>query len=410
MRTDLVVVPFVALALLAACSEDASDTVLPAPTRSAPSESASPTATPSPKDRPFDPSTIELGARAVGRGFIAPVGLAHAGDGSGRLYVVEQGGTIRYLDDARGAPQPFLDITDRVGAGGERGLLGLAFHPRFESNGRFFVDYTDIEGDTVVAEFRASDGSGDPSSERVLLRIEQPFPNHNGGDLAFGPDGYLYIASGDGGSAGDPNNNGQRLDTLLGKLLRIDVDSDGAGEYGIPEDNPFADEPDARPEIWAYGLRNPWQFSFDRDTGALWVADVGQGELEEVNRAPGGRPGNNFGWRIFEGTSCYEGSDCDPAGFVAPVVTYSHEFGCAITGGYVYRGTRFLHLKGAYVTGDYCSGNMWALPARVTSASNPVPTLSTGFGITSFGEDEAGELYLTDVDTGTILQVTARPR
>jgi glucose/arabinose dehydrogenase len=411
MTIRLATCAFAALVLLGGCSQSAPETASPAtpePTATR-SPSPRPTGAPSP-ERPFDPQAVEVGARAVARGLEAPVGLANADDGSGRLYVVEQGGTIRYLENARGEPRPFLDISDRITAGGEQGLLGLAFHPRFEANGRFFVDYTDTQGDTVVAGYRASNGEADAASERVLLRVDQPFPNHNGGDLAFGPDGFLYISLGDGGSAGDPENNGQRLDTLLGKLLRIDVDAEDAGEYGIPRDNPFVGNAEARPEIWAYGLRNPWQFSFDRDNGALWIADVGQGDFEEVNRASSDAAGLNYGWRVLEGESCYEAPDCDAGDFKAPVATYSHEFGCSVTGGYVYRGERFPSLRGAYITGDYCSGNLWALPAEVNNASDPEPTAQTGFGITSFGEDEAGELYMTDVNTGTILQVTGRAR
>lgn len=384
-----------ALALaLSACSEES-------PTSSSPSPSATPA------ERPrFDPERVALATRVVAQGLEAPVGLAHAGDGSDRLYVVEQPGRIRSFAPG-GAPQLFLDIADRISSGGERGLLGLAFHPRFERNDRFFVNYTDVNGDTVISEFTANARGGDPLSERVLLTVDQPYPNHNGGDLAFGRDGFLYVALGDGGSAGDPHNNGQRLDTLLGKMLRIDVDARGAGTYGIPPDNPFVDSPDARPEIWAYGLRNPWQFSFDRDTDDLWIADVGQGAYEEINREPAGsRGGLNYGWNQVEGVSCYA-EGCDPGASVRPVAVYSHDQGCAVTGGYVYRGSRFPQLVGAYVAGDYCSGNIWVLPPTTKLVQDPRPALETDLGITSFGEDESGELYLTDVNAGTVRAVIA---
>lgn len=399
-----------ALVFAAACSDEPSTSSAPRSTPSA-SESAAPTPSPDASEAPddtFDPADVSLGTRVAAEGFEAPVGLAAANDGTERLFVVEQGGAIRYID-RDGEVQPFLDIGDRTEASGEQGLLGLAFHPDFSGNGRFFVNYTDLEGDTVIAGYTSPDGrTADAASERVLLRIDQPYANHNGGDLAFGPDGYLYIATGDGGSAGDPLDNGQNPDALLGKLLRIDVDARDAGEYGIPRDNPLVDTAGARPEIWALGLRNPWQFSFDRATDDLWIADVGQGEFEEINREPAGSEGGaNYGWRVVEGGVCYLDPDCDLESFESPVATYSHDLGCSVTGGYVYRGTEFPKLNGAYVTGDYCSGNMWALPADVDGVDDPAPSLETEFGITSFGEDEAGELYLTDVNTGTVLQVTA---
>jgi glucose/arabinose dehydrogenase len=384
-----------------------SDEPVPAPqsTSDSPSVSPSETTRAEPAPESFDPAEANLDTRVVAAGFEAPTGLAHAGDGSGRLFVIEQGGTIRVLKDGERASEPFLDISDRLTAGGEQGLLGLAFHPRFERNGRFFVDYTNLDGDTVVSEFAA----GDPDSERILLSFDQPFSNHNGGDLAFGPDGHLYIASGDGGSSGDPNDNGQRLDTFLGKMLRIDVDERDGGEYGVPQDNPFAEESSARPEIWSYGLRNPWQFSFDRETGALWIADVGQGAFEEINReARNSGGGLNYGWRVVEGNACFEDQDCERESFVSPVATYSHSFGCAITGGYVYRGETFPDLRGAYITGDYCSGNLWALPIGTERATDPRPALSTDFNISSFGEDEEGEVFLTDHGGGRVVQIIDR--
>ena len=237
---------------------------------------------------------------------------------------------------------PFLNIGDRLTAGGERGLLGLAFHPDFPDDPRFFVNYTDLEGDTVVSSFTAEAGAdrADGDSEVVLLRIDQPYPNHNGGALAFGPDGYLYISTGDGGSGGDPHDNGQRMDTLLGKILRIDVDGgSGDARYAVPPDNPFVDQSDALPEIWHLGLRNPWRMSFDRETGDLWIGDVGQGSWEEVDVARAGTGGLNFGWNRVEGFECFEGDSCDDPAYTPPVTAYSHDFGCSVTGGVVYRGT-----------------------------------------------------------------------
>jgi glucose/arabinose dehydrogenase len=391
------------LVLLVACGDDP----VPAP---APEVSPPVTQPPERKNQPekdqitFEPDRVALDLRPVAGGFESPIGLTDAPDAESRLYVIEQPGRIRSFTSG-GDVQPFLDISDRLVAGGEQGLLGLAFHPDYEEDGRFFVNYTDTNGDTVVSSFTAPDGAGDPSSEQILLTVDQPFANHNGGHLAFGPDGYLYIALGDGGSAGDPENNGQRLDTLLGKLLRIDVDAGGSDPYAIPDDNPFAGEEEARPEIWAYGLRNPWRFSFDRETGDLWIADVGQDVYEEVNReAARGSGGLNYGWRVVEGPDCYE-EGCDTGDFVAPVATYTHDFGCSITGGYVYRGEAFPNLQGAYVAGDYCSGNIWALPADVRSVADPEPALDTELRISSFGEDADGELYLTDAAGGSVFQV-----
>jgi glucose/arabinose dehydrogenase len=313
-------------------------------------------------------------------------------------------GRIRIVRDGRLVKEPFVDVSGSVTAGGEQGLLGLAFHPDYEVNGRFFVNYTDLEGDTVVAEYGSDPASAaaDPGSERVLLEIEQPFSNHNGGALEFGPDGYLYIATGDGGSGGDPFGNGQSLSTLLGKMLRIDVD--GPSPYGIPADNPFAAS-DARREIWAYGLRNPWRFSFDERT--MWIADVGQGSFEEINRMPVTRAGVNYGWNIMEGPDCYESSSCDRSGLARPITWYTHDEGCSVTGGYVYRGESFPQLQGTYIFGDYCSGGIWGVDADGPARQRPVKLLQTDRSISSFGLDERNELYLTDIGSGEVLQVTA---
>ena len=294
----------------------------------APSQTA---ATPS-SDRELVGIDVEL----VFEGFEQPVQITNAGDGSNRLFVVSRLGTIRVIDAATTLASPFLDVGDLIRTGGsEQGLLGLAFHPAYRENGRFFVNYTNGQGNTVIAEYGASPGDPNrarPEAVRVVLTYEQPFRNHNGGMLAFGPDGYLYIGAGDGGSGGDPQGNGQRLSTLLGKMLRIDVDS--GDPYSIPSDNPFVNDASARPEIWAYGLRNPWRYSFDRETGDLYIADVGQNRIEEVSFQPASSSGGeNYGWNVTEGSTCFSPSTgCDDSGFVLPVAEYDHRDGCSITG------------------------------------------------------------------------------
>jgi glucose/arabinose dehydrogenase len=317
-----------------------------------------------------------------------------------RLYVVQQSGRIRILDHGRLLPGSFLDISSQVSSGGERGLLGLAFHPGYARNGRFYVDYTNRSGDTRVVQYRrASANRANRGSARTLLAIHQPFANHNGGDLVFGPDGDLYIGMGDGGGAGDPEGNGQDVGTLLGKLLRIDVDRRSGGRlYAIPAGNPFA-RGGGRPEIYAYGLRNPWRFSFDRTRGDLWIGDVGQNRFEEIDYRPKGRgAGANFGWNAFEGRGRYRGGGSLRVGStpVAPVAQYPHAQGCSVTGGFVYRGTAVPALRGRYVYADYCSGRVWSLRA------GPRPSgvrAETGLGVslsnvTSFGQGANGELYL----------------
>jgi glucose/arabinose dehydrogenase len=358
------------------------------------------------------PDEISIGLRRVASGFSSPIGVTGAGDGRRWLYVVEQDGRIVLLRDGRRSQ--FLDVSDRTEGGGEQGLLGLAFHPGYESNGRLYVNYTDLQGDTVVAEYRRSRRSyarARRGSERVLLRVDQPFANHNGGGLAFGPDGMLYIALGDGGSAGDPQGSGQRKDTLLGKVLRVDV---GGDPYGVPDDNPFAGRPDARGEIWAYGLRNPWRFSFDRATGDMWIGDVGQGQWEEVNREPAGSPGGlNYGWNVKEGRACYPaGEQCEVTGEVLedmtdPLAVYSHDHGCSVTGGYVYRGRAFAGLRGNYFFGDYCSGTLWAVAAGGPARQEPVKLLETDLSISSFGEDDRGEIFVTDLAGGRLYRLRA---
>jgi glucose/arabinose dehydrogenase len=353
----------------------------------------------------------------VASGLTDPVGVTNAGDR--RLYVNEREGRVIAIEPD-GSTSLFGDLSDRVVAGGERGLLGLAFHPDYETNRRLFVDYTRAgaagdEGDTVIAELRASaDGSAfDAASERVLLTVDQPAANHNGGQLAFGPDGYLYIGFGDGGGGGDQFGNGQRTDALLGSILRIDVDAEPANgkPYAIPPDNPFVGGGGA-PEVWAKGLRNPWRFSFDGPSSALWIGDVGQGAYEEIDRAPAASSGVNYGWPILEGAHCYESASCKPpANYQPPVTEYTHADGCSVTGGYVYRGEAEVALRGFYLFGDYCSGNLWAIradaPAPTDGTVAPQLVLATGLAISSFGQDAAGELYLADLSGGAVYRITA---
>jgi glucose/arabinose dehydrogenase len=358
----------------------------------------SPTPTQATSRFPVAPDPRDYKLTLLVNGLQKPTYLTHAGDGSGRLFITEQVGRIRLVVDGQLLGQPFLDISSLVGSrASEQGLLSIAFHPRYASNGYFFVNYTDVRGDTVVARYHVSSDPNvaDPESGTVLLTIDQPYANHNGGQLHFGPDGYLYIGMGDGGSAGDPQNNGQRLDTLLGKLLRIDVDA--ASPYGIPPDNPFRNRSDAKPEIWAYGLRNPWRFSFDRATGDLYMADVGQNAYEEVDFQPAAsRGGENYGWNFMEGNHPYGGRSRRPE-FTPPVAEYSHaEGGCSVTGGYVYRGTRLPGLTGIYLFGDYCTGLTWTLYRSAPDMWERRLFLRTNLRISSFGEDEAGELYVLD--------------
>lgn len=355
---------------------------------------------------------LPVRAQAVVAGATAPVDLQHAGDGSPRLFVVEQGGTIRIIRDGTLGPTPFLDVRDLVATGGERGLLGLAFHPRYSQNRRLYVNYTRVgDGATVIAAYAADAADPDrvdPATRREILVMAQPFANHNGGALRFGPDGYLYIGMGDGGSANDPGNRAQDPQQLLGKMLRIDVD--GAVPYAIPPGNAYP-AGGGRPEIWASGLRNPWRFSFDRLTGDLYIGDVGQDAEEEVDFVPRGAGGGaNFGWRVMEGTRCTglpAGVACPPPAYVPPAVTYGHDVGCSVTGGVVYRGRDLPVLYGRYLYADYCSGRMWAAARDGSGVWHTEVLLDTGHRISTFGEDAAGEVYWTDARGGAIHRLAA---
>ncbi len=335
-----------------------------------------------------------------GLSFQRPLGFYVPDDGSGRVFIVEQAGKILTIFPDGGS-SVFLDIRDRVDDGGnEMGLLGLAFHPGFSENGLFYLNYTGPEG-TVISEYNISTRDpekADPGSEEILLTFSQPYSNHNGGQLAFGPDGYLYIGTGDGGSAGDPGNNGQDRTTLLGNILRIDINRDQNGfSYSIPGDNPFiGNDRGFRQEIFAYGLRNPWRFSFDPASGRLWAADVGQDQIEEIDII---EKGQNYGWNIMEGSQCYEPpSDCDTRGLVLPVYEYDHSRGSSITGGYVYHGERLPLLEGIYVYADFVSGNIWGLAYTPQGTTRNFILAETNLNISSFGVDADGELYFTAFD------------
>lgn len=346
----------------------------------------------------------EIRLSQIASGVAAPTDIASAKDGSGRLFLVQQNGLVRIFRNGSLISQPFLDIASKTRGGGERGLLGIAFPPGFAASRRFYVNYTDLTGNTVIALYRVSSNPdlADPQSEQILLTIAQPFSNHNGGQLQFGPDGYLYIGMGDGGSGGDPQNHAQNRSSLLGKMLRLDVESE-PGRAHVPPDNPFV-AGGARPEIWALGLRNPWRFSFDRATGDLWIADVGQNRLEEVNFQPASsRGGENYGWNLMEASQCFQ-ANCRTDGLVLPVAEYGRNDGCSVTGGYVYRGAASPGLRGYYIYGDYCSGRIWGVERQGATFANRL-LLASGFGITTFGEDESGEIYVANANNGTIHRI-----
>ena len=329
-------------------------------------------------------------------------------DGSERLFILQQTGRIRIFNGQRLIRRPFLDLTDEISCCGERGLLGLAFHPDYENNGFFYVDYTRQNGDIVVARFQVSTkrNIARKNSRRVLLIIaHSEFGNHNGGQLQFGPDGFLYIGTGDGGSGGDPHNNAQNLNSLLGKILRIDVDH--AKPYSIPSTNPFRNTPNARPEIWAFGLRNPWRFSFDRKTGDLFIGDVGQNDVEEIDlQRAKSRGGKNYGWRRMEGPRCFNPStNCKTPALRLPILSYTHTGGnCSVIGGFRYRGRQIRSLLGTYLYGDFCSGIIWGAKPKAGGGWRTRTLLDTTSQISSFGQDPDGELYVSDY-AGAILKI-----
>ena len=355
-----------------------------------------------------DPTDVEL--QVVAEGLSAPVFLTAAPGDTGRLFVVERPGRVRIVRDGTLLASPFLDIVNVTGSGAERGLLSIAFHPDYATNGHFYVNHTDRSGDTRIVRYTVSANPdvADPTSALPILSQSQPFANHNGGQIAFGPDGMLYIGFGDGGDGGDPLGHGQNPATFLGSLLRIDVD--GGVPYAVPADNPLLGDPVARPETWAYGLRNPWRFSFDRANGDLYIADVGQGAREEISYQPASTGGGqNYGWNTMEGTACYSpASGCDRTGLVLPISDYGHDSGCSVTGGYVYRGAAAPALAGRYFFGDYCDGWVWSF--RVENGSpvdliDHAPAFGTIPQISSFGEDAAGELYVLSL-SGMVYRVT----
>jgi glucose/arabinose dehydrogenase len=397
-RVVSVIAGVAALCLLAACTAPVSRaTPGAAPASTIPAASAPSGTQPA----------IKIGAVRIfpGLSFQGMTNIVQPQNSSELRFVTEQRGVISYFSVKQ--PQPsshvFLDITDRVTAGGEEGLLGLAFDPHYGENGYFYVYYSAANPRrTVVSRFSLIGGNpdaADAQSEVVILEIGQPFSNHNGGQIAFGPDGYLYIGVGDGGGGGDPQGNGQNLGTLLAKILRIDVNGvSKTGDYKIPGDNPFLKTAGARPEIWAYGLRNPWRFSFDNLTGQLWAGDVGQNKYEEIDIIV---KGGNYGWKIMEGFHCYSPVDgCNQSGLKLPVLEYDHSQGCSVIGGYIYSGAKIPSLEGRYIYADYCSGNIWGFDSNDNTAAGNTLLVKTGLGITSLGQDSAGELYILSQDGG----------
>jgi len=355
------------------------------------------------------PQVVGKSLAPVASGLSRPVLVTNARDGSGRLFVVEQTGKVRIIAGGSLLSTPFIDLTAAVSKGGEQGLLGLAFHPKYATNGKFYVNFTTKTGSTAINEYRVSAdlNVANRASGRRIITIAQPYANHNGGHIAFGPDGYLYVGMGDGGGAGDPGNRAQNLNSLLGKMLRIDINGkSGARQYRIPASNPYVGRT-GRDEIWSRGLRNPWRWSFDRARGDLWIGDVGQNRYEEIDRSTAtatairGR-GVNYGWRTMEGRACYSpSSGCNRTGKILPVVTYSHAAGdCSVIGGYVYRGSKATSLVGRYLFGDFCSGRIWSIARGARAPATRSLFIDTDLNITSFGEGEDGELYVTATDGG----------
>jgi glucose/arabinose dehydrogenase len=362
---------------------------------------------------PAAPSVTAITTQAVASGFTRPLDLEQPGDNSGRLFVVEQGGTIRIIQNGAVLPQPFLNIAGKVITGGEMGLLGLTFHPSFQTNRKFYVNYVHNAGgqiQSVIAEYMASaadPNQADPASERILLTVNQTgnFTNHKAGQLAFGNDGFLYFGLGDGGSEGDPLGNGQNTQTLLGKMMRIDVNATSPGQqYAVPPDNPFT-AGGGLPEIYAVGFRNPWRFSFDRPSGRLFVADVGQDKFEEIDIV---QKGGNYGWSIMEASHCFKPpTGCNMAGLSLPIVEIPHPEAEAVMGGFVYHGTALAGMQGAYIFGDL-SGKIWSLMENPPNTFTRAQLADTGVNISSFGQDSAGELYVVDIGGGRVLKIVPK--
>jgi glucose/arabinose dehydrogenase len=353
------------------------------------------------------PDVSKYNWREFASGFSQPVGMTSFIDNGLVIYVVQQGGLIMVFENGETRREPFLDIREKVTRrGSEQGLLGIALDPNYLENGIFYVNYTNVDGDTVIARYSASEDlrTADPNSEQIIFTTSQPYQNHNGGNLVFGPDGFLYIGLGDGGSGGDPETRAQNPSTVLGKMLRLVVQDQEV--YAVPNDNPYIDGSGSS-EVWAIGLRNPWRYSFDRLTGDLWIADVGQGDWEEINYVMANPdPGLNFGWNFKEGTHPFRGEPTNPIDFVDPVFEYDHSVGCSVTGGYVYRGEELPEWYGVYIFGDYCSGIVWGLLPSGDGTFSSSQLFSTGLNISSFGEDVFGEIYLVDYN-GSIYKLTS---
>jgi len=357
--------------------------------------------------------TVPVALQQVAAGLSFPLYLTAPPGDTSRLFIAEKGGAIRIVRHGTLVPTQFLDLNGKVSTGAEQGLLGLAFDPAYATNGRFVVHYTDVSGNTTISLFQVATtnpDSADPVSERIILTVEQPFPNHNGGQIVFGPDGMLYIGLGDGGSEGDPGGRGQSLNDLLGDILRVDVSSGTC--YTVPPDNPFVGRTDARPELWSVGLRNPWRFSFDAATGDLYIGDVGQDAWEEVDvatAAQGAGRGANFGWNVTEGRHCFANPNCDVSKFTLPLLEYSHQEGCSVTGGFVYRGAAIPALQGHYFYADYCQG--WVRSFRMqdgmAAEAQQWPGLAPGGNVPSFGQDAAGELYVMNAG-GQVFRIVPR--
>jgi len=417
-RTTCFYMPLALAAVLIACGDRTAEPAGPT-SSTAGSSNPSPTGSASPNPgatagapsaAPVDLKGIALTLEPFATVDGGPLAMTAPDDGTGRLFVAAHDGRIWVIEaDGSVLSDPMINLGPRIRTGGEQGLLGIAVHPTFPTDPRVFVDYTDTNGDTIVSSLRLDPDRPDRldgGSERRILFVDQPYANHNGGALAFGPDGYLYVSLGDGGSGGDPQNNAQRLDSLLGKILRLDVD--GTDTYRSPADNPFT-AGGGLPEIWLYGLRNPWRMSFDRDTGDLWIGDVGQGSFEEVDVARAGIGGLNFGWRVMEGSHCYKADTCDEAQLTLPASDYGRDQGITVIGGYVYRGAAYGSMRGVYLFADYGSGHLFAIDASADRYQAPTVVGDGSNGISAWGEDAAGELYVLGLD-GTISRVAASRR